>query len=60
MSEAEKLLNDKSEILWWLQNSFTEPKRIQDLSPAGQLLELKIIEEYVNFKNWALKQIEEL
>lgn len=60
MSEEEKILRDKSELLRWLQYSFSEPSRIQGLAPSGQLLELKIIEEYVNFKSWALKQIETL
>lgn len=58
MAEEEELLQDKAELLKWIQYSFNKPSNIKGLSPQGQLIELRILEEYVNFKNWALKQIE--
>lgn len=58
MAEEEKLLRDKAELLKWVQYSFTKPSNISNLSPKGQLIELAILEEFVNFKSWALTQIE--
>lgn len=58
MTEGEKLLRDKGELLKWVQYSFTKPSNISNLSPKGQLIELSILEKFVEFKQWALNQIE--
>ncbi len=61
MSEEVKTMEDSSdemELMKWVLYSFNSPVRIHKLSEKGRLKEIAIIQNYENFRSWALKQIE--